>query len=245
MDKITGIKSVDFKIKALGHGVVNWNGSPQLELWKSGASKPTKISNHNMPKLRGYTNIKEYWDDGSPKSYHHPMSVDFSKVKLYISQNCIRHHLFRGEPYNLQSPKLLDNPIKLLCSTVGLMRGYVIPKNENKRTSPLLLTDFVDQLGNGNYEQMGQSGSKEKKENKDGKESSNSIFSKTTFGDTEYIAYGSISIEQLQFIPLCADFGRQSMIINNHEEGKEVGKKITDYLKKLSGNDNALVKWHS
>ncbi len=26
MEKVTGIKSVDFKIVALGHGVVNWNG---------------------------------------------------------------------------------------------------------------------------------------------------------------------------------------------------------------------------
>ena len=25
MEKVTGIKSVDFKITALGHGVVNWN----------------------------------------------------------------------------------------------------------------------------------------------------------------------------------------------------------------------------
>lgn len=244
MEKVTGIKSVDFKIKAVGHGVVNWNGSPQLEFWKDGASKPTKVSNHNMPKLRGYSNIKDFWEDGSPKSYQHPSSVDFSKVKLYISQNCIRHHLFRCEPYNLQSPELLKQPIKLLCSLVGLLRGYVIPKNENKRTSPLLLTDFVDQLGNGNYEQMGQSGSKEKKENKDGKESSNSIFSKTTFGDTEYIAYGSISIEQLQFIPLCADFGRQAYIVNNHSEGKEVAKTLTKYLQETLGRENALATYH-
>ncbi|RAU19655.1 hypothetical protein DN062_00805 [Nitrincola tibetensis] len=244
MQKVTGVKSVDFKIKALGHGVVNWNGSPQLEIWKDGASKPTKVSNHSMPKLRGYSNIKEFWEDGSPKSYHHPTSVDLSKVNLYISQNCIRHHLFRGEHYNLQSPNLLDQPLRLLCSTVGLLRGYVIPKNENKRTSPLLLTDFVDQLGNGNFEQMGQSGSKEKKENKDGKESSNSIFSKTTFGDTEYIAYGSISIEQLQFIPLCANFGRESMKINNHQEGEEMAEKLTDYLQSLSNNKNEKAIYH-
>ena len=30
MKKVTGIKSVDFKIKAMGHGVVNWNGPTKL-----------------------------------------------------------------------------------------------------------------------------------------------------------------------------------------------------------------------
>lgn len=241
MEKVTGIKSVDFKITALGHGVVNWNGSPTLTIIDDGKRKT--VNNHSMPKLRGYTNIEGYWDDGSPK-YKLVEDVDLSKTRLYISQNCVRHHLFRGEHYNLNSPELLNHPINLLCSLTGLMRGYVIPKNENKRTSPLLLTDFVDQLGNGNFEQMGRSGSKEKETNKAGKDSSNSMFSKTTFGDTKYIAYGSISIELLQFIPLCADFGRQAMIINNEAEGKIVAEKMTAYLQKLARNNSAMCEYH-
>lgn len=241
MERVTGIKSVDFKITALGHGVVNWNGSPALTMIDDGTRKP--INNHGMPKLRGYSNIEGYWDDGKPK-YKLAIDVDLSKTKLYVSQNCIRHHLFRWEHYNLRSPKLIEDPKRLLCSVTGIMRGYVIPKNENKRTSPLLLTDFVDQLGNGNYEQMGRSGSKDKESNKAGKESSNSLFSKMTFGDTRYLAYGSISIEQLQFIPLSADFGRQAMIVNNHQEGREVAEAITSYLQKLSGKNLAQATYH-
>lgn len=244
MEKVTGIKSVDFKIKALGHGVVNWNGSTNLTKYDHVKNSYKNLTNHSMPKLRGYSNIREFDGNGNAKFYRQPEEVNFSKSKLYISQNCVRHHLFRGEPYNLQSPELLINPIKLLCSMVGMLRGYVIPKNENKRTSPLLLTDFVDQLGNGNYEQMGQSGSKEKKENKDGKESSNSIFSKTTFGDTQYVAYGSISIEQLQFVPLCSDFGRQALIVNNHSEGKKVAKTLTKYLRETFGDEGAEAIYH-
>jgi hypothetical protein len=244
MEKVTGIKSVDFKIKALGHGVVNWNGSPNLTIMVD--NKYKNVNNHSMPKLRGYTNVKEFDEDGSAKYFHHPESVDLSKVKLYISQNCIRHHLFRGESYNLNSPELVTDTIKLLCSLTGLVRGYVIPKNENKRTSPLLLTDFVDQLGNGNYEQMGRSGSKEKEENKSGKESSNSLFSKTTFGDTEYIAYGSISMELLQFIPVCADFGRQALIVNSEKEGREVAKNLEIYIKSLDpSKSGATVTYHN
>ena len=242
MEKVTGIKSVDFKIRALGYGVVNWNGSPNLTIIDDGKYK--NVTNHSMPKLRGYTNIKEFDDNGSAKFYHQPETVDFSKVKLYISQNCIRHHLFRGEPYNLSSPKLITNTIDLLCSLTGLIRGYVIPKNENKRTSPLLITDFVDQLGNGNYEQMGRSGSKEKEETKSGKDASNALFSKTTFGDTEYEAFGSISIELLQFIPLCADFGRQAMIIDNEKEGQEVAEKLEAYIRSLSDNRDVKATYH-
>lgn len=242
MEKVTGIKSVDFKVTALGHGVVNWNGSPNLTIIDDGKYK--NVTNHNMPKLRGYSNIKEYDDKGGAKFYRHPQEIDFSKVKLYISQNCIRHHLFRVEPYNLNSPKLLTNTIDLLCSFTGLIRGYVIPKNENKRTSPLLITDFVDRLGNGNYEQMGRSGSKEKEQTKSGKDASNALFSKTTFGDTKYEAYGSISIELLQFIPLCADFGRQAMIIDSDKEGKEVAAKLEAYIKSLDDNQDIKVTYH-
>ncbi len=52
MEKVTGIKSVDFKIKALGHGVVNWNGPTTL----TGDGGKT-VDNHTLPKLRGYTNL--------------------------------------------------------------------------------------------------------------------------------------------------------------------------------------------
>lgn len=52
MKKVTGIKSVDFKIKAFGHGVVNWNGPTTL----TGDGGKT-VDNHTLPKLRGYTNL--------------------------------------------------------------------------------------------------------------------------------------------------------------------------------------------
>jgi hypothetical protein len=134
---------------------------------------------------------------------------------------------------------------KLLCSLTGLIRGYVIPSTENKRTSALLLTDFMDKLGNGNYEQMGRSGTKEKEKTKSGTEKSTSMFSKTTFGDTEYEAYGSISIEQLQFISLDDKFSRKSMMINNEKEGKEVADKITMYLQGFDTTHNAKATYHS
>jgi hypothetical protein len=241
-EKITGIKSVDFKIKALGHGVVNWNGPTDVNGLVNGNVK--KLQNHSMPKLRGYSN-KRFKADGT-YSLKFADEVDFGKNPLYISQNCIRYHLFRDQALpDLQEPIVAENMDRLLCSITGLVRGYVIPATENKRTSALLITDFIDQKGNGNYDQMGRSGSKEKRATKSGEDKSTSLFSKTTFGDTEYESYGSISIEQLQFISFSDKFSRRAMMLNNQKEGNEIAAKIADYLNRIATMDQAKAVYHS
>lgn len=233
MEKITGIKSVDFKVTASGHGVVNWNGSTEVQALIDGEWK--KLKNHNMPKLRGYTNRKEIVNDKGEKYFgvKEASDVNFIDNPLYISQNCIRYHLFRDDVINWQHPKLHENVDNILCSMTGLVRGYVIPKNENKRTSALLLTDFVDKACNGNYEQMGRSGSKEKQATKSGTDKSTSMFSKTTFGKTKYVAFGSISIEQLQFISLSHDYGQEAMVVTKNKDGEELAKKLESFIKSL------------
>lgn len=50
INKVTGVKTVDFKVIAKGHGVVNWNGSASL------SNDGRTVDNHLLPKLRGYTN---------------------------------------------------------------------------------------------------------------------------------------------------------------------------------------------
>lgn len=238
MSKITGIKSVDFKITAYGYGVVNWNGPTTL----TGDDGKT-VDNHTLPKLRGYTNLTgKVKEDTGYKYKKQATDINFSENPLYISQNCIRHHLFRDQAFDLHYAKD-KNIIDVLTSIAGLIRGYVIPSTQCKRTSPLLLTDFIDQLGNGNFEQMGRSGSKEKETNKKGEESSNSFFSKTTFGDTEYIAYGSISIEQLEFISLDKKFDRAAMIVKEGE-GEMAAKKIQDFIKSLDPQREPKAVFH-
>lgn len=228
-EKITGIRSVDFKIVAKGHGVVNWNG-PTTLVGDGGKT----VDNHTMPKLRGYTNLSGKIKDETGYKYKKEITdIDFKKTPLYISQNCVRHHLFKAQAFDVHYAS--NNPTeisKLLASIVGLVRGYVIPVTQYKRTSPLLLEDFVDQLGNGNFEQMGSSGSKEKEKNKKGEDKSASFYSKTTFGDTEYISYGSISIEQLQFISLDKKFDREAMSIKTGQ-GEEVAKLVEEYISSL------------
>lgn len=230
MSKVTGIKSVDFKITAYGYGVVNWNGPTTLM-----GDNGTTVDNHSLPKLRGYSNLSGRVKEETGYKYKKEASdIDFTLAgtPLYISQNCIRHHLFRDQAFDLHYAKD-KNLIDVVASITGLIRGYVVPSSQCKRTSPLLITDFVDQLGNGNFEQMGRSGSKEKGKDDKGKEvASNSFYSKTTFGDTEYIAYGSISIEQLQFVSLDRKFDRASMIIKEGE-GEKVAATIQEFIKQL------------
>ncbi len=237
MEKVTGIKSVDFKITAKGHGVVNWNGPTSL------SNQGKTVDNHTLPKLRGYTNLTGKVKEETGYQYKKEATdIDFKKTPLYISQNCIRHHLFREQAYDIHYAKK-SNLQQVLTSITGLVRGYVVPESQNKRTSPLLMEDFVDQLGNGNFEQMGRSGSKEKETNKKGEESSSSFFSKTTFGDTEYHSYGSISIEQLQFISLDKKFDREAMGIKDGQ-GEDVAKAITQYIQSLNGELNPEAIFH-
>lgn len=238
MAKITGIRSVDFKILAFGHGVVNWNGPTSL------SSDGRTIDNHTLPKLRGYTNLTGKTKDETGYKYKkEPTDIDFKKTPLYISQNCIRHHLFREQAFDLHfaGEKSLD---KVLASMTGLVRGYVVPASQCKRTSPLLIEDFVDQLGNGNFEQFGRAGSKERQKTKSGEDKSSTFFSKTTFGDTEYHSYSSISIEQLQFISLDNKFDRCAMVIKDNQ-GEQVAAQVQDFIQSLDPSRTPKATFHS
>lgn len=226
-EKIIGIRSVDFKIISKGHGVVNWNGPTNLQ----GEDGKT-INNHTLPKLRGYTNLSGRVKDTGYKYRKEPTDIDFKENPLYISQNCVRHHLFKEQTFDLHYADA-KNIKNILASLTGLIRGFVVPSTQNKRTSPLLLEDFVDQLGNGNFEQFGQTGVRD----------SSSFYSKTTFGDTEYISYGSISIEQLQFISLDKKFDREAMAIKEGE-GEDIAKLIEEYIQSLDSSRSPKVTFH-
>lgn len=230
MSKVTGIKSVDFKVTALGHGVVNWNGSTEVK-----GSDNMTINNHNMPKLRGYTNLSgnikknEDNDKGEYNYRKSPQDVDFSKTPLYISQNCVRHFLFKDQAFDMHFAKE-KGLAKALPSLTGLVRGYMVPtkdSNSEKRASPMLMEDFVDELGNGNFEQFTQAGERD----------NTSIHSKTTFGDTKYTSYGSISIEHLRFISLDKKFDRAAMNITAEGEGEAVAESIQAYIETLNHSD--------
>lgn len=228
MTKVTGIKSVDFKITAYGYGVVNWNGPTTL----AGDDGKT-VDNHTLPKLRGYTNLTgKVKEETGYKYKKQATDINFAETPLYISQNCIRHHLFRDQAFDLHYAKD-KNLLNVLASITGLVRGYVVAASQCKRTSPLLLEDFIDQLGQGNFEQFGQAGERD----------STSFFSKTTFGNTKYVAYGSISIEQLEFISLDKKFDRAAMIIKEGE-GEQIAQTVSAFIKSLDPSREPKAVFH-
>ena len=234
MNNITGIKSVDFKITAEGHGVINWNGPMSLQ-GKGGKT----VDNHTMPKLRGYTNLT---GEVSENGFHFKKKINdvkFNETPLYISANCIRHHLFKSQSYDLHFASK-KNMIHVIASLTGLIRGFVVPQTQNKKTTALIVEDFVEQKGNGNFEQFSRSG--EKKE-KGSETTDSSFFSKLTFGDTAYISYATLSIEELQFISLDKKFDREAMEIKKGQ-GEEVAQTIQEFIKTLDPTLEPVVTYH-
>lgn len=214
MSKITGVKSVDFKVTAIGHGVVNWQGSIS-GVYSNQAED--FVNNHLFPKTRGL-DIMRLTKLNSP---------DLANAKLIVSQNCIKHHLFKPENFGLNEVTP-QNVLQVLPSFLGIVRGYVIAdkltKLSVKRKSPLLMTDFIDTAAVLEYEQFANAGVRNDK----------SIYSKTNVGDTSYIGHGSINIEDLQFIALEDTHNRSAYRdIVSIAEGEKVAQLITDYLKTL------------
>jgi hypothetical protein len=235
MNKVIGVRSVDFKIEASGYGVVNWNGTVAVT-----GPDGKEINNHSVPKLRGFSNKSGKVKEESGYEYKiSALDVDLEKTPVYISQNCLRHHLFRSESFNVTAELSADDATKLLCSPVGLLRGYAISGSQPlAKKSPLLLEDFVEQTGNGNFEQMGKSGSRDQK---------TTMYSKTTMGETKYVGYGSISIEELSFISLDNKFGRSAVKSPYAAvDGEKLAGEITDFLKKIDfdGKMNPEAKYN-
>lgn len=211
MKKINGIKSVDFVIKAQGFGVVNWNGSASLYSHQAGKY----VDNHLLPKMRNVDILRIKNLNDIPE-----------EARLYISQNCIRHEIFKDFTHGLKEVSLA-NVDDVLPSLIGLVSGYLIAQGSTSlhRKSPLLMTDFLsDENTKLNYEQFSKSGPR----------NATSIFSKHTTGEVNYSGYGSINIEDLQFIALEDSLGRSSYReIITEQEGLDIAEKITDYLKSL------------
>ena len=220
MKKINGIKSVDFKLSAEGHGIVNFNGSASI--YSRAAGK--YVNNHMLPKMRGIDmmRVKNFED------------INDNAV-VYVSSNCIRNAIFKSYSYNLKSVTL-DNVSDVLSSIVGLVHGYVIAEGSTslKRKSPLLIEDLVAASETKiNYEQFSQSGERNE----------TSIYSKHTVGEVKYTSYGSINIEDLQFMALEDSLGRSCYReILTEEQGVELAEKITQYLKTLDFEDKYAPK---
>jgi len=225
------IKMVDIKIEASGNGVVNWNGGTEVT-----GPDGKVINTVTMPKLRGYTNLTgkvKVNEDPTKNDYLYkktPQDVDFKKTPLYISSNCAKHYFYKKENYDLHYLSKENKLSKFIPSLTGLVRGYVIAESGFKKSAALNLEDFVDELGNGNYEQLVQDSPMV-----DGKRTNTSLFSRLTFGDTKYTSYASINIEELQFLSLDSKFDRKMGEFTD-EQAIQLASDIQDFIISIGGS---------
>jgi hypothetical protein len=217
---VTGVKSVDFAITAKGHGVVNWNG----------AKKVNGHDNHTVPKLMNmpFGSISETIDFGQ-----HPLYVSSNCVRhfLFRDQNydgyaidkdgtnkliasltgLVRGYMHAKSGIKRKSPLMIENFVDTLgkgntfeqfVSSSAYVLADVYKKDDTGKV-------FVDADGKKIKDE--EKGEKGVVIGQESIKSDASIFSKTTFLDTAYTAYGSIAIEDLAFI--CADtkYGRSAV----------------------------------
>ena len=235
MSSIQGIKSVDFRITATGEGVVNHNGSASVYNPAAGQ----RVKNHMMPKLRGVDAMRLIEQSDPNTSGNNAINLgspEFSKAALVVSDGCLRHALFKDVSFGVQAITRATAQ-RALASLHGLLRGYLITDNNASfaRKSPLYLTQLHCEKPGLVYNQGSQSGARSET-------SLHSYF--ITDKNLEYTGYGSISIEELQFIPLENSLDRSAYSETiTHAQGNIIAEMVTAYLQDLSGNLEAKVNF--
>lgn len=229
---MTGVKSIDITIKALGEGIINTNGARPLE--NPEIDKIDKIvKNHTAPKIRNLNPllIKK-------------MSDLNGEHDIFVSSNCIRNALF---PEAQQVNAVDNNNIEeVLTGFLGLMRGYLATESGSssaKRKSPLFLSDFVAKTEL-RFEQFS---------NARGADANKLWSAHRPVGVCEYTATASISVEDLAFIPLSNTFSRsayKSVVTQNEIDTLSQKMRITVQniaarLNALSDSEKQFISLHS
>lgn len=220
---ISGIKSVDFIISAIGEGVVNHNGS--FSVYNPTAKSTVK--NHMFPKLRGLDPMQRIarGEDGSTAfSLADP---EIANAKLIVSAECVRSQLFKDVSFGLRQVTV-ENVAEVLASLHGLVRGYLITAGGRNfaRKSCLYVTDFECTKPELAFNQGTNSKARGTAQE------DTSLYSYFRTGkDLRYTGKASLSIEDLQFIPMENSLGRSAF---DHQvtvnTGILVAAKITQFL---------------
>ena len=225
---IQGIKNVDFIITATGEGVVNANGS--FDVYNPGAGKVVK--NHVFPKLRNLDPMQRLArQDGEGSMLFNLSDSALGQAQLIVSSECLRAGIFKDVSFGL-SQVTVANVSAVLASLHGLVRGYLITEGGRNfaRKSPLHVTDF-ECANPGLFFNQGSNSKVRGTENE--KTALYSYFK--TGKDIEYKGKASLSIEDLQFIPMENSLGRSAF---DHQisisHGQLVAGGITEFLSDIA-----------
>ena len=233
--KITGVRNVDFHITATGEGVVNHNGA--FPVYNKLANK--MVDNHLFPKMRGLDPLQRIASNGAETYGFNLDDPRIGTAKLIVSSECVRSHLFKDASFGIIEVNQ-HNVVDVLSGLHGLVRGYLITR-ENvgsfARKSPLYVTDFECEKPNLLFNQ----GINSKAQGENANKSMYSYFK--TDSNLTYTGKASLSIEDLQFIPLENTFERSAYDNTvTKEDGENLAKNITQFLQEI-GNVDAHAKF--
>lgn len=194
------VKSISFRAKLKGQGIVNFDGDNQKQLFKS---KNNIRDNFKLD----YQSI-----DGTSfgkKSFfiNENNQLDF---KIKISGDCLRNGMFKSD-YIATNPNILgNNELKYayLASIPSILRGYVNTEKNGENTKKAGVFTICDAIQTNNslsfVETRSRTGEKTTDENK----SDNTFFSEEKIGHIEYETEGIIDLTELQFVSCSQKYGR-------------------------------------
>lgn len=222
------INYIEFTLQASGFGCVNTNGN-----------------------INPYTG-KQGSDDG----FKNRIFAKQRNGKMYISSNCIRGYFFEPDAKGMMlsnqggfnnnksdNGELVisskDMPMisqKIASSYLGLIRGYMLTEKGGdaiKRNSPLMVTDWINEKGEPNKNEVMVN---HLALDEDGKKESNSLFYQDTWGDTLYHGMAVLSIEQMQFIEMDNRLGHQAVRFSQNPKKAKVNDDIETFKVQLIEN---------
>lgn len=230
------IKSILFRGKIRGNGIVNFDSTDQRWILKERFPNERSALSHDNVKIAKHTFYKTgQTEDGKP----------IWQRRLCISSDCLRNAIFSGD-FPFQNTTILHHPdllIKVLGSVASLLRGYMYAaegKPALKRKSPMMVT-AAEQTSDGmSYFEVGtMSGAKKTKDDED-EAGDTSLHYEEKISSVEYEFEGAIDLGELQFISFSQAYDRLAVLPDYEDEYREalsgaLGSKVGEvgfYLRK-------------
>lgn len=204
-------KSIYFRLKLKGRGIVNYDSSEQAYLLnKLGLNHLVTMSNGRINSNVNYAKKRFFEVDGKPN------------YKLAISPFCLGKGIYNNE-IDITTTSVGNNDelfVPYIASPATLLRGYMQTNGKNTQTwirkSPITLPEAIQTNGAISSLEI---------DTKSGERTDTSMFYKEVIGDVEYETCGGINLQELQFCSVDPIHGRAMF----NEDLFEIYKKTLKY----------------
>lgn len=247
------VKHIPFSMYAKSNGIVNFNGNV-FGLGNSIYTSGQEGSNNNwqFPKLENppLSNVNANFLSGFSKEDKE--ITGFEKSNILVSANCFKHAMFNQEIglNNVEDAKIW------LTSSKGLLNGFVLAKtgNNSHRTSPIYLSDLYTSFVRNENDLQKLIDFNDTDFSKEHCQKNGKLKLETRLQDTNqkgigytqqlnsvlkhifYKSDGVINLEQLQFINIGGELGRDSVSNINEKNIEEIKIVLTLFLNNLRKN---------